>query len=400
MPNCETLEVLGEGLSMTARTDAPYPHAVMHQFYDAATAAALLRWMEQDAPWVLDVRSFYVQYECHDLIMALDSGPTAPAVAPETLGVLRSEIERIFDTQLIAGRASVHAHKLVPGHAIGLHNDRPGRGVPSHRAIVHLSAGFDDSHGGHLVLLDRDDPERSTVIVRPLHNSAVLIEFSARSWHCVEEVRAGTRYSIIYSFWRDDEYTLPEGHVDVLRADEYAFLIEELRRRGADHVPHTHRSLLDHLTGTFDILASWDSDKDVCRAGLFHSVFGTTSFAGTLFADGEAAVRRLIGDRSLAYVRRFASLDTGALASLVTAAPASEAAQHERNAIVRLFWSNWLEQRVHADYRTQTEVERDRLLRLLDLTGSCLPAAVTQTLRSAIDGSAAAFRGSTSDKAS
>ncbi|HZC82277.1 MAG TPA: 2OG-Fe(II) oxygenase, partial [Nitrospiraceae bacterium] len=209
-PNCESVEWLTSALSNTSRITTPYPHAVLDRFYDDATADAILRWMEEDAPWVLDVQSFYVQYECDDLINVLNTGATAPAVAPEMLDHLRQQLERIFETDLIAGRATVHAHKLLSGHAIGLHNDRPVRGVPSHRVIVHLNSAFDDSYGGHLVLLDRVDPEQSAVIVRPVHNSAILIEFSDHSWHCVDEVRAGTRYSIIYSFWHDDNDPLSE----------------------------------------------------------------------------------------------------------------------------------------------------------------------------------------------
>jgi hypothetical protein len=35
------------------------------------------------------------------------------------------------------------------------------------------------------------------------------------------------------------------------------------------------RSLRDHLIGTFNLLKEWGNDRDVCLAGLFHSIYGT-----------------------------------------------------------------------------------------------------------------------------
>lgn len=38
---------------------------------------------------------------------------------------------------------------------------------------------------------------------------------------------------------------------------------------------HSSRKLWDHLSGVYEILKSWDECEDVCKAGLFHSVYGT-----------------------------------------------------------------------------------------------------------------------------
>lgn len=56
---------------------------------------------------------------------------------------------------------------------------------------------------------------------------------------------------------------------------------------GASQVPHSGRSLLDHLLGTADVLASWGACPRVELAGLLHSVYGTGSFEDALLGWGD-----------------------------------------------------------------------------------------------------------------
>jgi hypothetical protein len=79
------------------------------------------------------------------------------------------------------------------------------------------------------------------------------------------------------------------------------FLIEI----GIDDVPHTQKSYLAHLIAVYRYLESSGCQEDVCRAGMFHSIYGTEKFQGfTLPLDRRAEVRALIGDRAerLAYL--------------------------------------------------------------------------------------------------
>jgi hypothetical protein len=50
------------------------------------------------------------------------------------------------------------------------------------------------------------------------------------------------------------------------------------------------RTLLDHLEGTRALLASWGSPREVCLAGLFHSVYGAEG--GTAVMRHENVARR------------------------------------------------------------------------------------------------------------
>src|SRR4051794_3186835 len=74
---------------------------------------------------------------------------------------------------------------------------------------------------------------------------------------------------------------------------------------GIEQVPHTHKSYLAHLVAVHNLLEKQGCLPDVCRAGMFHSIYGTERFQGfKLSLERRAEVRELIGDRAerLAYL--------------------------------------------------------------------------------------------------
>ena len=86
---------------------------------------------------------------------------------------------------------------------------------------------------------------------------------------------------------------------------DYRRLTDFLVGMGVEQVPHTHKSYLAHLIAVFRSLESQGYPEDVCRAGMFHSIYGTEKFQGfTLPLDRRDEVRGLIGDRAerLAYM--------------------------------------------------------------------------------------------------
>ena len=49
---------------------------------------------------------------------------------------------------------------------------------------------------------------------------------------------------------------------------------------GIEQIPHTEKSYLAHLIAVFRDLEAQGSGQDVCRAGMFHSIYGTEKFQG------------------------------------------------------------------------------------------------------------------------
>src|SRR5260370_33082098 len=72
-----------------------------------------------------------------------------------------------------------------------------------------------------------------------------------------------------------------------------------------EQVAHTDKTYLAHLIGVYRLMESRGCTPEVCRAGMFHSIYGTEMFQGfKLPLDRRAEVRTLIGERAerLAYL--------------------------------------------------------------------------------------------------
>src|ERR671921_519580 len=79
----------------------------------------------------------------------------------------------------------------------------------------------------------------------------------------------------------------------------YERALELLNRFGAVSVEHPSGTLLEHLRGTYEQLERWGCSEDLCRAGLYHSVYGTEYFQKrTVPLDARDEVRSAIGDRA------------------------------------------------------------------------------------------------------
>ena len=79
-----------------------------------------------------------------------------------------------------------------------------------------------------------------------------------------------------------------------------------LRRVNTDDMPHTGRSLLDHLLGTRRLLVEWGARPALCDAGLFHSIYGTDHYEQkALPLTMRDEVRQLIGDEAESLVWLF-----------------------------------------------------------------------------------------------
>lgn len=82
-------------------------------------------------------------------------------------------------------------------------------------------------------------------------------------------------------------------------------LTDYLVSLGTDKVPHTNEVFLSHLIGVHRDLKAWGCDEELCRAGMFHSIYGTERFQRfSLPIERRGEVRELIGPRAerLAYL--------------------------------------------------------------------------------------------------
>jgi hypothetical protein len=126
---------------------------------------------------------------------------------------------------------------------------------------------------------------------------------------------------------------------------------------GVEQIPHTHKSYLAHLIAVYRSLESHGCAEDVCRAGMFHSIYGTEKFQGfTLPLERRDEVRALIGDRAerLAYLNCAMDRASFDRALLLFAGPYPiidritgeevELGQQDFDDLCRVHLDDWLEQ--------------------------------------------------------
>ena len=79
-----------------------------------------------------------------------------------------------------------------------------------------------------------------------------------------------------------------------------------IREIGAVDVEHSGRTYLAHAIGVHNDMKRWGCDEDLCKAGVFHSIYGTELFQRfTLPLERRHEVQELIGERA----ERFAYLN-------------------------------------------------------------------------------------------
>ena len=82
-------------------------------------------------------------------------------------------------------------------------------------------------------------------------------------------------------------------------------LTDFLLELGTEQVSHSEKSYLAHNIGVYNYMKARGCNEELCRAGLFHSIYGTELFQRfALPLERRSAVRALIGERAerLAYL--------------------------------------------------------------------------------------------------
>ena len=88
-------------------------------------------------------------------------------------------------------------------------------------------------------------------------------------------------------------------------------LVDYLKDIGCDKQKHSggSRSLLHHLVAVSILLSERGCSDDLCKAGLFHSIYGTSHFKSkTVSLDERDKIKKLIGEWAETLVYEFCML--------------------------------------------------------------------------------------------
>jgi hypothetical protein len=138
---------------------------------------------------------------------------------------------------------------------------------------------------------------------------------------------------------------------------------------GAAEINHSDKTYLAHAISVYNDLKAWGGTDELCRAALFHSIYGTQGFQSfTLPLDRQPELRALIGDyaEKIAYTNCF--MDRESLDAQLTQAEGPYTiinrvtreklvlSKAEYEDLVRIHLCDWLEQVEREqkwDYRRQ-----------------------------------------------
>jgi hypothetical protein len=192
-----------EDTSFVSRS-VPYEHHITDQFFSPSALSTLCEDFQTTKSWKRAVKSFYDQWEiniteegkCHGFKSLLEK---------EFLASLVNTSESLFNEKM-SDFICIAAHKLVPGQGIGIHNDFVNKpGWPTHRLVVTFCTEYNDDHGGHFVIFNAEDEDSVCEVLRPVLNGAIAFKISRNSFHAVSEIRKGSRFSLVFSFWSESE---------------------------------------------------------------------------------------------------------------------------------------------------------------------------------------------------
>jgi hypothetical protein len=179
----------------------PYPHFACPEFLDAATADALLAWLEART-WKSVGLDGYDGYCDAPLTASNLPQDLSSLVAPGFLVQLRQLMAQFFAIDS-SGHVRVTAHRILAGGALSAHTDVSHIRF-THRLLVQLNRGWSPAFGG-LLCLHAGNPNSSEEIPRktvpPIHRSGFAFEISERSFHSVTPVLHGQRYTLSYTFY-------------------------------------------------------------------------------------------------------------------------------------------------------------------------------------------------------
>lgn len=182
---------------------APFPYFFSPAALTEQTSSLVLEWLESCTSWNLTETDFYEQHEFSFWDVEL---PAHLSFLKEQafLDTIREGMEGLFEVRL-QQRLDFTAHRLVPGQRIRLHNDYiPG--CETHRLLIQLNRGWADDNGGILMFFNSSDPTDVHKIFYPIHNSAVGFAISANSNHAVSTIYGGERFTLVYSFYAEEEH--------------------------------------------------------------------------------------------------------------------------------------------------------------------------------------------------
>lgn len=197
--------------------------------------------------------------------------------------------QHLSDVKLIRCYANAHTYG-VEGYP---HTDS---NRPADRTLVlYLNKEWRREWGGETIVYDDQDIVHAEI---PKFNHGII--FPGNQFHVargVTRICPALRMTLMFKFCPVD--------ADVVR-DSIQIALDEL---GTASVRHRNGNLMDHLLRVYDLLKLQSYSDAICRAGAFHSIFGTNIFQHTTVMRSESQrIVEYIGQEATEIVELFGQI--------------------------------------------------------------------------------------------
>lgn len=257
---------------------------------------------ETEDRWKLHEEWFFSQNEYYWVRREFGRPPVGDLSLP--IKELLYQGKKLFENQfnsVIGKHFTVVGHQMVPGQMVGIHNDSPdldrGR-IENFRLVYYLDRDFSDNKGGHLIIFGSRNISDVLDALRPIFNSAILMQLSDSSFHAINKVKRGKRYSIVVSYWGYP--ILFQSFADQIKVRN---LLKYIIDSGLEEISHSKTTFAYHLYHTFKILYGWGQDIDICLAGLGHSLLGRISSGVSYSKIVSKELHKIVGDRAFTIIQ-------------------------------------------------------------------------------------------------
>jgi hypothetical protein len=185
---------------------SPFRHFTIENFVDEDVSSWLLQWFEQKAGWNTKSIAGLGKFASADLHTCELGRRLDFLVGKPFLSHLRRKMGGLFGVEL-EGFVDLTANRMTRRQEIGVHNDvctLPPAFRFTHRLVVYVNHQYSEEFGGVLRLtnalpLSRSVPAQKRIL--PVHRSAFGFEISESSYHAIEPVLKGKRYSLSFTFY-------------------------------------------------------------------------------------------------------------------------------------------------------------------------------------------------------
>lgn len=191
----------------------------------------------------------------------------------------------------LVNRILITAQRMLPGHVIGVHSDRPLLGYECVRLVVQLNRQWQPGHGGVLELFAAPDGE-AVFRMNPGYNEAFGFVLHADSHHGVTEVTQ-PRQTVVFNFWHAANTPELAAHVQALFSNSHFSALPAALNPVASNAESSLPEDTTFRAGTAAMaLQRWGYDDATVVAGYLHSA----GLSGCEPTDAEVHAAILLAD--------------------------------------------------------------------------------------------------------